>query len=61
LRRRKRPRCAAVATGPKIVPGDGPAALHNARGNVEYNGRDSLLDVVCVGTVLHVPPALLRR
>ena len=50
---------AAVAIRPEeIVMGDGPGGVNtiNARvENVEYNGRDSLLDVVTAsGTVLHV-------
>ena len=59
---RKQPlknRRAAVAMRPEeIVMGDGPGGVNtiNARvENVEYNGRDSLLDVVTAsGTVLHV-------
>jgi energy-coupling factor transporter ATP-binding protein EcfA2 len=57
---------AAVAIRPEeIVMGDGPGGVNtiNARvENVEYNGRDSLLDVVTAsGTVLHVVPAADSR
>jgi len=53
---------AAVAIRPEeIVMGDGPGGLNtiSARvANVEYNGRDSLLDVVtAAGTMLHVRAA----
>ncbi len=53
---------AAVAIRPEeIIIGDGPGGLNtiNARvENVEYNGRDSLLDVVTTGgTLLHVRAA----
>jgi putative spermidine/putrescine transport system ATP-binding protein len=53
---------AAVAIRPEeIVMGDGPGGLNTISArveNVEYNGRDSLLDVVtAAGTMLHVRAA----
>ena len=53
---------AAVAIRPEeIVLGDGPGGVNTISArveNVEYNGRDSLLDVVtAAGTVLHVRAA----
>jgi putative spermidine/putrescine transport system ATP-binding protein len=53
---------AAVAIRPEeIVMGDGPGGVNTVSArveNVEYNGRDSLLDVVTAsGTVLHVRAA----